>query len=642
MNITELKGIGEKTAQMLERIGIEKVEDFMTLPPRKYMTFPYPVIPSGLKEGTAAVYGYIRGGFTNGAKGSRKLTVEDDYGTFVTITWFGMPYIERMLCRGKLYVFYGDVKEYYGGFYMVNPTFFTLEDYMKQSGVIRAIYPSTKGLSQDTIRKLVRTSIEMFGSEIPIPEELYKKHGLLDHEDALWDLHFPEREELIEPARRTLAFEELFHLLYTVRAKNHNPMRNPYQIQGSEIRKRIEEILPYKLTVSQNKVLGEIEGDFAREKVANRLIQGDVGSGKTIVALIALMEVADSGYQAAFMAPTTILAKQHYEELAHICKKMDREDLMPVFLSGDMTLKQKKLAYKSIETGEAKIIIGTHAMIQDQVAYQNLALAIIDEQQRFGVNQRLELCQKGDTPHLILMTATPIPRTLGNILYGGMAISIMKEKPAHRLPILTRAMRVTMKKMAFEVILEQLAQGHQAYIICPMVEEASDLMSVNEYMEKMKQFLPYVKCGYLHGQMNAKEKKSVMDDFANGDTQILISTTVVEVGVDVPNATVVMIENAERFGMLQLHQIRGRVGRGADQSYCILLYSEPELPERLQVLEETNDGFEISEHDYVMRGSGELNGTRQSGDMGLHFADFFRDRDLLEMASNAVKELLPI
>ena len=404
------------------------------------------------------------------------------------------------------------------------------------------------------------------------------------------------------------------------------------------------ENMPYRLTNAQMRVWGELERDLKGHTRMARLVQGDVGSGKTILAFLAMIMTAENGYQSALMVPTEVLARQHYESLCTLLKENNLTEYNPRLLTGSTKAKERREIYASLEDGSCKMVIGTHALIQEKVQYKNLALVITDEQHRFGVRQRTALAEKGEPPNVLVMSATPIPRTLAIILYGDLSISVIDELPAKRLPIKNCVVDTSYRPKAYRFITRQVELGRQAYVICPMVEESEGLEAENvtDYTQLLKKELPGSTVEMLHGQMKAAQKNEIMERFASGEIQVLVSTTVVEVGVNVPNATVMMVENAERFGLAQLHQLRGRVGRGEHQSYCIFIRGnkDQETAKRLEILNHSNDGFYIASEDLKLRGSGDLLGTRQSGDMEFQMADIFRDADILQKASEAASELL--
>ncbi|MBR6322781.1 MAG: ATP-dependent DNA helicase RecG, partial [Lachnospiraceae bacterium] len=510
---------------------------------------------------------------------------------------------------------------------------------------LQPVYPLTKGLTrkmlQDAVRKALDTDAVL---EETLPEELRADYGLMPFAEAVREIHFPRSKESLIPARRRLVFEEFYRFILGVRRLRESVEAEPnaFPIEDHPAAQEFIEKLPYELTGAQKRVLEEIKKDLSGAGIANRLIQGDVGSGKTIIAFIAMYLAALSGYQSALMAPTEVLATQHYENF----KKLSDDyglGLSVTLLTGSMTAKEKREVYEQISTHRTDLIVGTHALIQEKAHYEDLALVITDEQHRFGVNQRRALSGKGQSPHVLVMSATPIPRTLAMIIYGDLDISVMDELPKNRLPIKNAVVDIDYRAKAYRFIQKQVEAGHQAYVICPMVEEseASEGENVIDYAKSLSQiFPPSIHVEYLHGKMKNEEKERIMEDFSRNLIQVLVSTTVIEVGIDVPNATVIMIENAERFGLAQLHQLRGRVGRGKDQSYCILVdtTNTEESKERLSVLAGSNDGFFIASEDLKMRGPGDMFGLRQSGDLAFRLGDIYTDAAILKEAEEAAEK----
>ena len=480
-----------------------------------------------------------------------------------------------------------------------------------------------------------------------LPEEFRERYELADINYALRTIHFPPNKEELLVSRKRLVFDEFFLFILSVRKMKEKTEETPncFPVKETWLTEEIIERLPYSLTGAQLNAWHEIERDLAGRRMMSRLVQGDVGSGKTILAFLAMCLVADNGYQAALMAPTEVLARQHYEGFQ---KLMEEQNLSfpAVLLTGSDTAREKRLAYAKIASGEALVIIGTHALIQEKVEYANLALVITDEQHRFGVKQREALTTRGNPPNVLVMSATPIPRTLAIILYGDLDISVIDELPARRLPIKNCVVNTSYRPKAYSFIERQVREGRQAYVICPMVEESEGMEAENvlDYTEKLRENLSSdIRIEYLHGKMKAKEKNVVMEAFAQGAIQVLVSTTVVEVGVNVPNATVMMVENAERFGLAQLHQLRGRVGRGEYQSYCIFVQGNQEqVSKRLEILNKSNDGFYIAGEDLKLRGPGDLFGIRQSGDMEFKIGDIYNDSAILTKASEAADEILAL
>ena len=523
------------------------------------------------------------------------------------------------------------------------PNIYTREEFYRQVGKLQPIYPLTSGLSNKAVTKALALALKE-GEDLQeyLPADIRKRQKLLPYKKALQQIHFPVNREEMMTARRRLVFDELFlYSLALAYIKKAGRIESRYVVEEKEEAQRFQSGLPFVLTDAQKKAYREIMDDMKSGYAMNRLVQGDVGSGKTIVAVLALYQTVLNGAQGAFMAPTEVLATQHYRSL---CEMLEPLGVRVGLLTGALTAKEKREAKERIALGMWDIVIGTHAIIQDNVVFSKLALVITDEQHRFGVKQRESLYQKGKEPHVLAMSATPIPRTLALILYGDMDLSVIGERPAERLPIKNCVVNTGYRPNAYQFMKNQIEQGHQVYIICPMVEEKeeSELENVTIYSEELRQIFPSsVRIQALHGKMKPAEKEAVMQSFSQGDIDILVSTTVIEVGIDVPNATVMMIENAERFGLAQLHQLRGRVGRGASQSYCIFMVGEEskDSRERLDVLANSNDGFYIAREDLKMRGQGELFGLRQSGEQIFVLADIFEDADILQAAGEEAKSL---
>ena len=468
----------------------------------------------------------------------------------------------------------------------------------------------------------------------------------MDYAEALNNIHFPRDMEHLVAARRRMVFDEFFDFLYYLRENKEqsDQLINEYQMTETADTVQFLEQLPYELTRAQKKVWAEIRSDLNSHYCMNRLVQGDVGSGKTIIAVLALLMCVSNGYQGAMMVPTEVLATQHYED---ICEYIEKYNIAfsPVLLVGSMTAKEKRIAYEKIASGEANVVIGTHAVIQEKVVFKNLAWVVTDEQHRFGVRQRETLANKGQNPHVLVMSATPIPRTLAIILYGDLQISVIDELPANRLPIKNCVVNTSFRPKAYQFIEKEVRSGRQAYVICPMVEEGEmeELENVIDYAEKLRSALPGdIRVGILHGKMRPADKNRIMEEFASHELDVLVSTTVIEVGINVPNSTVMMVENAERFGLAQLHQLRGRVGRGEHQSYCIFISTQDnkETMERLDILNKSNDGFFIASEDMKLRGPGDLFGIRQSGDFAFRMADIYTDAGILKQASEAVNKVM--
>lgn len=646
VNVTQIKGIGDKTAKCLKKLHIESVNDLLWYVPRSYIRYPEVSTVAEMRDipdgQPVAVYGTVNRDFAE-KKYSNVListfTIRDIKGAasiHLKIVFFRQTYVKNIFYPGKNFVFYGKIKRSPYGISIEMPEYYSLEDYNKKLSSLQGVYPLTKGITSKTIGKHVQGVInEFFPVEDAFSREFIKENSLMSLSDAFRKIHFPNSMEEAREARNTLVFHEFYDFLKQIEESRINNTESPsdFVINDFSLGDRYRDSIPFELTGSQKDTIAEIRTDISSGICMRRLIQGDVGSGKTMVAFLAMADLANAGYQCALMAPTEVLATQHYEKFCSDNLNYGL-GLNPVLLTGSLTAAQKKKVYAGIESGEYNIIIGTHAIFQEKVNFHNLSLVITDEQHRFGVRQREMLSEKGSTPHVLVMSATPIPRTLTLTLYTDLKISVMKDMPAKRLPIKSCVIRPTQRKDAFALIQGQIKEGHQAYIICPMIEENEDfqLENVMSYHEKIDHYFNgTVKYGILHGRMKPKEKTEIMERFAKKEIDILISTTVIEVGIDVPNATVMIIENAERFGLAGLHQIRGRVGRGDSQSYCVFINGSDNDKEnvRLEVLHKSNDGFYIAEEDLRLRGPGDINGVRQSGDMQFVLADIIQDYDIL-------------
>lgn len=649
--VNRIKGVGEKTAALFGKINVYTIDDLIRHYPRDYETYDAPVSIRETSPGNVqAVYGQITA--IPNVKKVRNLSIlnailKDDNGDSIQLTFFNMPFLKKVLKPGGFYLFRGLVQQRGTHKFMEQPRMFTWDEYRQKSGRLLPRYALTKGLTNQTVQKSVAQALEYYPPEKEyLPQMILQKYPMLSHREAVYALHFPESREELLTARNRMVFEEFFSFLLVLRknkelaakTENHFPM---YETADTV---RFLEQLPFPLTKAQKKVWGELREDMGSPYAMNRLIQGDVGSGKTILAVLALLMCAANGYQGAMMAPTEVLAVQHFETISSYVKKYGIA-FRPVLLTGSMTAKEKREAYAKIASGEANLIIGTHALIQEKVEYSSLALVVTDEQHRFGVRQRETLAAKGSEPHVLVMSATPIPRTLAIILYGDLKVSVIDELPANRLPIKNCVVGTAYRPKAYEFIAKEVAAGRQAYVICPMVEEgeSEDLENVVDYTEKLRAALPpSVQVAYLHGKMRPSDKNRIMEEFAAKEIDVLVSTTVIEVGINVPNATVMMVENAERFGLAQLHQLRGRVGRGEFQSYCIFISTSEakETMERLQILNHSNDGFHIASEDLKLRGPGDIFGIRQSGEFAFVLGDIYTDANILKEASDAVEQLL--
>lgn len=645
--IKVVKGIGEKTEQLFHKLGIETVQQLLEHYPRGYEEFERPVMITSVAEGEVkAIEASITK--TPGIKRIRNLqivsaSVKDASGT-MHLTWFNMPFLQKTLRGGYHYIFRGKVIRKNGVLVMEQPGIYQREDYYKLLKVMQPIYPLTQGMTNTMISKAIRQIFsELELAKDYIPKKLVKEYQLMDRTKAMKEVHFPEDRERMMKARQRLVFDEFF--LYSLALRKLKEKKtlllSEYRMKSCPECEDLIKSFPYALTGAQLRVWEEIRRDLEGEYVMNRLIQGDVGSGKTVLAILALVMAVKNGSQACFMVPTEVLAKQHYKSLEKIAAEFGFSISL---LVGSMTAKEKREAYERIKSHKTDIIIGTHALIQEKVEYDRLGLVITDEQHRFGVKQREALMNKGGNPHVLVMSATPIPRTLAIILYGDLDISIVDELPAKRLPIKNCVVDTNYRPNAYRFIAKQVAEGRQAYVICPMVEESEEIEAENviDYTQRMQEELPPgIIVEFLHGKMKPKDKNDVMERFAGGEIHVLVSTTVVEVGVNVPNATVMMVENAERFGLAQLHQLRGRVGRGEHQSYCIFVCgsSSRDAWERLEILNKSNDGFFIAGEDLKLRGPGDVFGIRQSGDMDFKLGDIYNDSGILKSAADAVKSL---
>lgn len=650
MNITSLKGIGEKTAKLFSKLNITTTEALLHYYPRDYEKFDSPIQISQAPIGErVAIRGTITGNMA--VKHVRNLnilnfTVQDASG-MVQMTYFNMPYLKNTLKKGSFYIFRGIIQEKGRQLVMEQASVYKPEEYDKMTDCLLPKYMLTKGLSNNMLTKTVKQAFEVSkAKEEYLPCHILTKYNFMSRHDAVYQMHFPSDHDTLAKARKRLVFDEFFLFILTLRRlkSENSELPSAYKMIETAEPARLIEALPYSLTSAQLKVWGEIKEDLCGNFVMNRLIQGDVGSGKTILAFLSLIMCVSNGYQGAMMAPTEVLAKQHFETLIKL-KEQYKLNIHPVLLTGSTTAKDRRVIYSEIETGEANIIIGTHALIQEKVVYHKLALVITDEQHRFGVRQRETLAKKGEAVHVLVMSATPIPRTLAIILYGDLHISVLDELPANRLPIKNCVVGTSYRNKAYQFIEKEVSAGRQVYVICPMVEagEMEDLEDVISYTSKLKSVLPpSIQVAYLHGKMKPKEKNYIMEQFEAHQIDVLVSTTVIEVGINVPNATVMMVENAERFGLAQLHQLRGRVGRGQHQSYCIFISATQNKAtmDRLKILNSSNDGFYISSQDLKLRGPGDLFGIRQSGDLNFELGDIYTDASILQNASDEADELL--
>ncbi|MCR4605008.1 MAG: ATP-dependent DNA helicase RecG [Eubacterium sp.] len=642
-SVKAIKGVGDKACESYEKLGIYTVGDLVSHFPRDY-DYIRPIQPiHELREGDiAAIEGRLIARPKIKKAGRLNLLtiqLEDGGPKTIDITWFNMAFLKNKLHLGTSYIFRGNVKRFRERLVMEQPKIYTKTEFYNMSGSFRPVYGLTKGLTNNAVTKAINISLnEIETPKEYLPPEIRKEHNLIGYAQALRGIHFPKDKNVLIESRKRLVFDELLLYLFALRLiKKNAKSQSEYIIKRD---KNVDEwilALPFELTKAQQKAYEDVVSDMERPYVMSRLMQGDVGSGKTVVALAALLQVVKNGYQGALMVPTEVLAKQHMKSF----EKMT-DGVKIGLLTGSMTAKQKNETKALIASGGYDIVIGTHAILQEDVEFANLALVVTDEQHRFGVRQRETFAGKGAKPHVLAMSATPIPRTLALILYGDMDLSVIDEKPANRLPVKNALVNGDYRPNAYKFIEKRVADGEQVYIICPMIDESeeSDLENVTIYTEKLKNALPDgIRIASLTGKMSAKEKDEIMESFASHDTDVLVSTTVIEVGIDVANATTIIIENAERFGLATLHQLRGRVGRGDKQSYCIFMMGteSEKARERLQILERSNDGFLVASEDLKMRGQGDLFGTEQSGEKIFALADIYEDAKILELASETAK-----
>ena len=647
--ITALKGIGEKTAALFHRVGVDTVGELLSYYPRTYDVYERPVSIGALEaDKIQAVTGVIRripDGRRVGRYHITTVSLEEN-GLHLQLSWFNMPFLRNSLLPGCIYIFRGRVQKKKGRTTMDQPEIYAPEDYEKLLDTMQPIYGLTGGLSNKTVTKAVRQAFEQLDLDTEyLPERIRNEQQLAEYNFSLRTIHFPVKREDLLLARKRLVFDEFFLFILALRQMKEQTEDtvNECVIHPGASVEQLLSSLPYELTGAQKRVWNEIQADLKGETIMNRLVQGDVGSGKTVIALLALLSAVESGYQGALMAPTEVLARQHAESIRELLSGLSM-DVCVELLTGSMTAKEKREAYARIESGEARIIIGTHALIQEKVNFARLGLVVTDEQHRFGVRQRETLASKGLHPHVLVMSATPIPRTLAIIIYGDLDISVIDELPANRLPIKNCVVDESYRPKAYRFIEREVAAGRQVYIICPMVEENPEIEIENvvDYTEKLqKELASGIAIEHLHGKMKAAEKNDIMERFAAGEIQVLVSTTVIEVGVNVPNATVMMVENAERFGLAQLHQLRGRVGRGKHQSYCIFVSGSDskDTKNRLEILNKSNDCFYIASEDLKLRGPGDLFGIRQSGILEFKIGDIFTDALILQAASEEAAKI---
>ena len=645
--ISVVKNIGETRCKQLNKMGVETVNDLIEYFPRDYEDKSLFVNISDVVKGEVNTF-KAKVSFNPEAHRVKGMVIvrarlSDATGSIDGV-WFNQPYIKNSLVLGKEYVFSGKVTEKYNRIQVESPEFEIFNPNSLNNGRIVPVYTLPARLSQKVIRTVIRDALIEVKDKIDefLPESIIKNMGLCSRLYAIKNIHFPQNDDAFFKARYRLVAEELLllqmrllQLKGDVGEKTSTVKIGNYDVSG------IRNQLKFDLTNAQKKVLGEIFNDFSSGYVMNRLVQGDVGCGKTAVAMIAAYLIINNGYQAVMMAPTDVLANQHYESFKAVFEPLG---ISCQLLTSGLKKKEKNMAYENIENGTAQMIIGTHALIQEKVVYNNLGLVITDEQHRFGVRQREMLAQKGEEPHVLVMTATPIPRTLALILYGDLDISTINELPPGRQKVDTFAVNHTYDNRLYAFIEKEVAKGRQCYIICPMIEENEklDLRSVLKFTEELKNDrLPDLRVECMHGKLKNNEKQDIMDRFSSGEIDVLVSTTVIEVGVNVPNATLMIIENAERFGLSALHQLRGRVGRGGEKSYCVLVTDSKTkvAKERMSIMCKSNDGFVISEKDLHLRGPGDLFGTRQHGLPEMKIANLYKDINILKDVQSVAIDL---
>ncbi len=644
-SIRNIKGIGGKTEKLFNKLGIYTVKELLCFYPRGYDIFGSIEPVSSVQEGrTVIIEAVLKYSPKVTVSGNLKVTraVFKDASGSIAAVWFNMPFMAKMLHMGTHYILRGRIMNRNGFLEMHQAKLLERQEYANLTGTLQPVYGLTAGLTCNAVARAVKRALEETDLNGDfLPADIRKENNLVLWKKAIYAIHFPaDKEECIQ-ARRRLVFDEffLFALALGQLRKTKHKMESQYIMYQNTLPGQLVNSLPYKLTKAQQAVWQEIQGDLQSGKVMNRLVQGDVGSGKTIIALLSLLMAAENGFQGAIMAPTEVLAMQHYETFTGMLEPFG---IKTGLLTGSLTAAQKKKVQAQIAGHEIDIVIGTHALVQEKVEFENLGLVVTDEQHRFGVKQREALYSKGNSPHMLVMSATPIPRTLAIILYGELDISVIDTMPEGRKPVKNCVVNTNYRTQAYKFMQKEIEAGHQVYIICPMVDESENMEAENvtDYYQMLcTKMPPGTRIAYLHGKMKPAQKNSIMEEFASHKTDILVSTTVIEVGINVPEATVMMVENSERFGLAQLHQLRGRVGRGSAQSYCIFMAGNDskEVMERLSVIGNSNDGFYVAEQDLKMRGPGDFFGIRQSGTLDFKLADIYQDADILSAASKAAR-----
>lgn len=638
-----IKGVGEKAEKLFAKLGIFTVEELLCFYPREYdmMSKIQPVVNAREGEVITCEGNLVAKPKINRA-GSLKIVECDlrDSSGIINVTWFNMPFLMKTLRMGMRYILRGKVTNRRGRLVLTQPKILTMQEYTANIDKLNPIYHLTSGLTNNAVAKAVSFALketDLSGDYLPV--DIRKEYGLMLRKNALQQIHFPKDRTALIEARNRIVFDEFFLFSCAMHQlkRQKNKKQSRYILKAADRTEKFIKTLSYKLTDGQQAAWNQIKDDCMSGMVMNRLLQGDVGSGKTIIAILALLLSVENGHQGAIMAPTEVLANQHFKEFEKLLSPLG---INIGLLTSSVPASAKKQVVSKLESHEIDIVVGTHALLQEKVVFDDLAMVVTDEQHRFGVRQREILSEKGSAPHMLVMSATPIPRTLGIILYGDLDVATIDTLPSGRLPIKNCAVDTGYRSQSYKFIQKQVEMGHQAYIICPMVEESENIEAENvtDYLEMLREKMPpSVRIECLHGKMKAAQKEEIMERFAAAETDILVSTTVIEVGINVPNATVMMIENAERFGLAQLHQLRGRVGRGDAQSYCIFMAGNPskETMERLSILENSNDGFYVASMDLKMRGPGDFFGIRQSGDLDFVMADIYQDAEILKQANEA-------